>query len=197
MDALEKALKESPESALGFEAQLELYRQKIGLPHQPLPQSLQTLPKTAGPVGWSGVAMKWVIAAILGAGVIGAAVWKFWPNPTPVKVSASVPVRTMPSTGMFLPLSHRSRRWHVPRPFHPSQPRPKRSITGSGSSSTRRRRPLSPFGYWVKAGKRFARFIRGWCSRASGFSNGMAFFRTVSPRLPVDTRSRSSPTAAI
>lgn len=100
MDALEKALKESPESALGFEAQLELYRQKIGLPHQPLPQSLQTLPKTAGPVGWSGVAMKWVIAAILGAGVIGAAVWKFWPNPTPVKVSASVPVRTMPSTGM-------------------------------------------------------------------------------------------------
>ena len=100
LDALETALKGSPEAALGFEAQLELYRQKIGMPHQPLPESLRSLPKQGGSIGWSGAGMRWLIAAVLGAGVLGTAVWKFWPNPSPVKVSASAPVPAVASTVM-------------------------------------------------------------------------------------------------
>ncbi len=82
-DSLGDLLRDSPDSTLRFEGQLEQHYAQTGLPLPQLPSSLNDLPK--GPSGIGGLGGMKILFLLAAAGS-GYLAWKYWP------VKAEVPL---------------------------------------------------------------------------------------------------------
>jgi hypothetical protein len=78
-EALSKLLEGSPEAASRYESLLQQNYLATGLPQPSLPKALHTLPHlgSGGLTFLSGT----IKLLLVGLGVVGAALWKFWPAP--------------------------------------------------------------------------------------------------------------------